>query len=165
MRFSVFAFGFSVAAITAPLTAQQVTESAPVAPVAQAQVATNGTPSGTPSSAVVTPASNAPVSPVASTVAPATVTNATTPVATPAATTGPTTETARAGIAPRESKTLTVNNSAATGSHVGAGQNVALMVVGGAALITGLVIGGDGGTLLAIGGAVVGLLGLYNFVK
>jgi hypothetical protein len=49
--------------------------------------------------------------------------------------------------------------------NVGAGRNVALMVVGGAALITGLIIGDDAGALLAVGGAVVGLYGLYQFVR
>jgi len=48
---------------------------------------------------------------------------------------------------------------------MGAGTNVALMVVGGAALIIGAVIGGDGGLLLAIGGAIVGLYGLYHFIQ
>ena len=45
------------------------------------------------------------------------------------------------------------------------GQSKALMIVGGAALVTGLIIGGDAGALLAVGGAVVGLYGLYQFVR
>lgn len=45
------------------------------------------------------------------------------------------------------------------------GQSVALMIVGGAALITGLVIGDDVGTLIAVGGAGIGLYGLYNYLK
>jgi hypothetical protein len=45
------------------------------------------------------------------------------------------------------------------------GRNVALMIVGGAAVITGLLIGDDAGTLIAVGGAVVGLYGLYQFVR
>jgi hypothetical protein len=56
-------------------------------------------------------------------------------------------------------------NSAASDAHLGAGQNVALMVVGGAALIIGAVIGDTAGVLLAIGGAIVFLYGLYNFVQ
>jgi hypothetical protein len=39
------------------------------------------------------------------------------------------------------------------------------MIVGGAALVTGLVIGGDAGTILALGGAVVGLIGLYHYLR
>ena len=55
--------------------------------------------------------------------------------------------------------------AAAADSHIGAGQNVALMVVGGAAIVIGAIIGGAGGVLLAVAGAVVGLYGLYNFVQ
>ena len=51
------------------------------------------------------------------------------------------------------------------GRDVRAGPNVALMVVGGAALVTGLVIGGDGGLIIATGGAVVGLVGLYRYMR
>lgn len=50
-------------------------------------------------------------------------------------------------------------------THMGAGRNVALMVVGGAALIIGAVIGGTAGVLIAVAGAAVGLYGLYNFVQ
>ena len=49
--------------------------------------------------------------------------------------------------------------------HVGAGKDAALMVVGAAGIITGALIGGGAGTAVAIGGAAVGLYGLYNFVK
>ena len=49
--------------------------------------------------------------------------------------------------------------------HVGAGKNAALMVVGAAGIITGALVGGGGGAALAVGGAVVGLYGLYHFVK
>lgn len=45
------------------------------------------------------------------------------------------------------------------------GPNVALMAVGGAALIIGLAIGGDSGMIIAAGGAVIGLVGLYRFLK
>jgi len=79
-------------------------------------------------------------------------------------TVGPTAQAARAGIAPRTSKEMSVS-SAAQDRHIGAGQNIAMMIVGGAALVTGLIIGGDGGTIVAIGGAAVGLVGLYNYVK
>lgn len=143
MRLSALTLGFSVA-LAAPLAAQHA---------APALVATP--------SPLVTDASSA--IPTATSVVAANTDASTTPVVdSPNA--GPTADAARAGIAPRETKSLAVNK-AATDRHVGAGQNVALMVVGGAALITGLIIGGDGGTLVAIGGAVVGLYGLYNFVK
>ena len=42
--------------------------------------------------------------------------------------------------------------------------SVALMAVGGAALVVGAVIGEDAGTLVMLGGAVVGLYGLYLFL-
>jgi len=92
-----------------------------------------------------------------------TTTNSAHDVVAPAPANGPTVDAARAGVAPRVSKERTMAPMAE--QHVGAGQNVALMVVGGAALITGLIIGGDGGTLIAVGGAAVGLYGLYNFIK
>lgn len=44
-------------------------------------------------------------------------------------------------------------------------QNRALMIVGGAALLTGAIIGGDAGLLISVGGAVVGLWGLYQYLK
>lgn len=34
-------------------------------------------------------------------------------------------------------------------------------IVGGAAVITGILIGGDAGTVIAVGGAGLGLYGLY----
>jgi hypothetical protein len=44
------------------------------------------------------------------------------------------------------------------------GAGVAFMILGGAALITGLVIGDDAGTVIAVGGALVGLYGLYIYL-
>ena len=44
------------------------------------------------------------------------------------------------------------------------GAGVGLMIFGGAALITGLVVGGDAGTVIAVGGALVGLYGLYVYL-
>ena len=39
------------------------------------------------------------------------------------------------------------------------------MVVGGAAVLVGLVIGGSAGGAIAIGGAVAGLIGLYEYLQ
>jgi len=50
-------------------------------------------------------------------------------------------------------------------ARLGAGRNIALMVVGGAALIIGAAIGGTAGILIAVTGAAVGLYGLYNFIQ
>jgi hypothetical protein len=38
------------------------------------------------------------------------------------------------------------------------------MILGGAALVTGLIIGGDAGTVIAVGGAIIGLYGLYVYL-
>lgn len=40
-----------------------------------------------------------------------------------------------------------------------------LMIVGGATLLTGAIIGDDAGTVLMVGGAVVGLYGLYLYLR
>jgi hypothetical protein len=56
-----------------------------------------------------------------------------------------------------------VVSSAAAGLHQGEG--VALMAVGGAALVAGLLIGNDAGTAVAIGGLAIGLVGLYEYVR
>lgn len=47
----------------------------------------------------------------------------------------------------------------------GIGQAGALMIAGGAGVVVGLIIGDDVGTLIAVGGAVVGLYGLYMYLK
>jgi hypothetical protein len=44
------------------------------------------------------------------------------------------------------------------------GSGVGLMIFGGAALITGLIIGDNAGTVIAVGGALVGLYGLYVYL-
>ena len=43
-------------------------------------------------------------------------------------------------------------------------KSVALMIVGGAALVVGAVIGDDAGTIVMLGGAGIGLYGLYMFL-
>jgi hypothetical protein len=45
------------------------------------------------------------------------------------------------------------------------GTNVALMTVGVAAIGVGLLIGGDAGTVVAVAGGGIALLGLYRFVR
>jgi hypothetical protein len=44
------------------------------------------------------------------------------------------------------------------------GSGVPLMILGGAALITGVIIGDKAGTIIAVGGALVGLYGLYVYL-
>jgi hypothetical protein len=41
----------------------------------------------------------------------------------------------------------------------------AMMIVGGAALIVGAVIGGQSGTIVMVGGGLLGLVGLWNYLK
>ena len=77
---------------------------------------------------------------------------------------GPTVSNSAVGV--RRQATATANATApAAEARLGAGRNVALMVVGGAALIIGAVIGGAPGVIIAVIGAAVGLYGLYNFVQ
>ena len=45
------------------------------------------------------------------------------------------------------------------------GEAKAEMAVGGAAIVVGALIGGDGGAVLMFGGAIVGLYGLWNYLK
>jgi len=45
------------------------------------------------------------------------------------------------------------------------GKPVAMMIVGLAALVAGALIGGDPGVLIMVGGAIVGLIGLYQYLK
>ena len=44
-------------------------------------------------------------------------------------------------------------------------RNVQLMLVGGVALLTGAIIGGDAGTIVMIGGAGIGLYGLWRYLQ
>lgn len=44
------------------------------------------------------------------------------------------------------------------------GKPMALMIVGGAAIVLGAVVGGDVGTLFMIGGTVTLLIGLYQYL-
>ena len=83
-------------------------------------------------------------------------------VAAPTPSAGPTMDAARAGVTQQTSSEL---KTAAQARRRGMGQPVALMVVGGAALLTGLIIGGDAGTVIAVGGALVGLYGLYEYLQ
>ena len=45
------------------------------------------------------------------------------------------------------------------------GRNRAMMGVGLAAVIVGLILSGDVGTLFVVGGALVGLVGLYHYMQ
>lgn len=50
-------------------------------------------------------------------------------------------------------------------ANVGVGPNLALMGTGGAAVVIGLLVGGNSGTAIAVGGGTLGLVGLYRFLR
>ena len=87
-----------------------------------------------------------------------------TPAPSPAAAAAPTTSLAptlaatHLGFSAEDHAPLTVNASAAS---MGAREGKAAAIVGAAVVVTGLVVGGDGGTLLVVGGVGLGLFGLY----
>ena len=83
-------------------------------------------------------------------------------VAAPAKTPGPTVAAARVGVSRATSPEL---KTAQAPRRAGLGQPVALMVVGGAALLAGLIIDGDAGTVIAVSGALIGLYGLYEYLQ
>jgi hypothetical protein len=80
---------------------------------------------------------------------------------------GPSLVAATAGIRANTAKEdLTAQEAARRAAHHGGlGPGGALMIVGAAAFIAGLIIGGGAGTAVAIAGAAVGLYGLYLFLQ
>jgi len=56
-------------------------------------------------------------------------------------------------------------DEAAPQDRVHAGPNIAMMAVGGAAIVVGLIVGGDGGMIIATTGGVVGLVGLWRYLR
>jgi len=44
-------------------------------------------------------------------------------------------------------------------------ENKALMIVGGAGIVAGAIVGGHAGTAMMVGGSLVGLVGLWNYLK
>jgi hypothetical protein len=88
--------------------------------------------------------------------------------------TGPGMEAATLSPRPVVSHALLASATSATSTTSAAGETRAarplrtseiLMIVGGAGIITGALIGGDAGTVIIIGGAGVGLYGLYLFLQ
>lgn len=80
----------------------------------------------------------------------------------PPAAGGPRLDVTTAGITRKVSDSAAVSQQRRTRN---VGRPVALMIVGGAALFLGLVIGGDVGTLVSLGGAVAFLYGLYHYLR
>src|SRR5687768_14580007 len=76
---------------------------------------------------------------------------------------GPTIESARLGVAaPAVAAAAPVNDVQV---QAPGRESAALMIVGGAAMLAGLVIGGGAGTAIAVGGALLGLYGLWMYVR
>jgi hypothetical protein len=76
---------------------------------------------------------------------------------------GPTLAAATAGV---HAQLATTSQSTNRSKHQGGlGTDAILMIVGVAALVTGLLIGGGAGTAIAIAGAVIGLYGLYLYLQ
>jgi hypothetical protein len=69
----------------------------------------------------------------------------------------------RAGVHAQESARPLQPTAAST--HANLGQARAMMVVGVAGLLAGAIIGGTPGNIIMVGGAVVGLVGLYNYLQ
>ena len=70
----------------------------------------------------------------------------------------------RAGVHGRETSRPDRPTLAAP-QHANLGQARAMMVVGVAALIAGAIIGDTPGTIVMVGGAVIGLIGLYDYLQ
>ncbi|MEO7456286.1 MAG: hypothetical protein ABIY52_08485 [Gemmatimonadaceae bacterium] len=85
-----------------------------------------------------------------------------TPVATPAtaAVAGPSLEAASVGA--HAAAPATPAMPMATRNE---DQGMKLMILGGAAILTGIVVGGNPGYAISVGGAVVGLYGLYKYLQ
>lgn len=91
---------------------------------------------------------------------PATVVTAS--VAAPAA--GPTLDGATVGIRRTADQATTTPTNVTPAVRHG-DQATALMIVGGAAFLAGALISGDAGTIIMVGGAAVGLYGLYLYLQ
>lgn len=118
--------------------------------------------SALPARAQASLASRAPAVDVSSAAVPAPVAVDRPATATPRAA-GPTMD--AASVAVRQTVSTEARSANLQARRAGMGQPIALMVVGGAALLTGLIIAGDAGTLIAVGGALIGLYGLYEYLQ
>ncbi len=79
---------------------------------------------------------------------------------------GPTIDRGAVGVRPLAEPAANLDAAeAALQQRLGLGQARALMIVGFAAVVIGLIMDNDPGMLIAIGGAVVGLYGLYHYLR
>lgn len=68
-------------------------------------------------------------------------------------------------IAPSGIRRVTDASAAQRAQPQAMGKPMAMMIVGGAAVILGAVIGDDVGTIFMLGGAIAFLIGLYEYIK
>lgn len=87
--------------------------------------------------------------------APVTIESAAVPAAS-----GPAMDAASVGV-----KAISATAAAPAAAAAPSGQSTALMIVGGAAVLTGIVIGNDAGYAISVVGAVIGLYGLYKYLQ
>ncbi|MGI8400256.1 MAG: hypothetical protein ACR2NS_01450 [Gemmatimonadaceae bacterium] len=79
---------------------------------------------------------------------------------------GPTVQAAAVGFRVTDAKVdASTKSTAAPIVQRHQGQDVAMMAVGVGAMIAGALIGGTAGTIILIGGAAVGLFGLYHYLE
>lgn len=77
---------------------------------------------------------------------------------------GPTIESAAVGIRLAPSNVAAVSSQSRR-RRSGIDHNVTLMIVGVGAMVAGSFIDGTAGTVFLVGGAVIGLYGLFNFLQ
>ena len=75
---------------------------------------------------------------------------------------GPTFTSASVAVRRPVAEASAVPTAAAGGGH---DRGTVLMIVGGAAILTGIVIGNGAGYAISVGGAVIGLYGLYQYLQ
>lgn len=81
---------------------------------------------------------------------------------------GPALEAASVAVRARTLTPISADSAAALAqarAGQGFGQSEILMIVGGATFLVGAIIGDDAGTIIMIGGAAIGLYGLYRFLQ
>ena len=76
---------------------------------------------------------------------------------------GPTLQSARFAASTQQSAAPLMLSAAPQKMNLG--QARAMMIVGGAAILTGAIIGNDAGGIIMVGGAVIGLIGLYEYLQ
>ena len=83
----------------------------------------------------------------------------------PSSAAGPTLQSLPVGVRARSTPVDSAELAAFQRRSSGLGQPEALMIVGGAAILIGAIIGDDAGAFFMVGGAVVGLYGLYKYLQ